>query len=121
MRRRMKENGDRPCGVDDGTGIGATYPQRQVDNPLPLLDEDSVCLGIGGSQCAPVLGDWLGKRELNLSPTCRWWVAAVVFPLSARKSSWTLRSLALAAVVILLDSCSFLQEFKSFFCFESLV
>lgn len=80
MRRRIRANGDRPCDVDDGTGIGKTYPQRQVGNPLVLLDEGSVCLDGGRGQCAPVLGDWDGRREFSLYRLAGVWNGDYRFP-----------------------------------------
>jgi|GEM_PF-2886224 len=67
MKRRIRANGDRPCDLDDGLGIGEKFPQRQVANPLPLLDESAVCLDNNGDECAPVLGRWNSKRKLSLN------------------------------------------------------
>lgn len=80
MKRRIKENGDRPCDVDDGTGIGYKFPDRQRGNPLVLLDEDSVCLVADGRQCAPVLRKWRGERELDLHPLAGDWRGSCRFP-----------------------------------------
>lgn len=80
MRRRIKKNGDRPCDLDDGLGIGEKFPQRQIANPLPLLNQSAVCLGYLGYLCAPVLRRWLGERELGLDPLAGYWRGDVRFP-----------------------------------------
>lgn len=80
MKRRIRANGDRSCDLDDGLGIGETFPQRQLANPLPLLDESAVCLDLSGYQCAPVLYDWNGERKLNLHPLAGDWHRYYRFP-----------------------------------------
>jgi len=80
MRWRIRANGDRPCDVDDGTGIGKTYPQRQIGNSLVLLDEAAVCLGDDRGQCAPVLDYWDGRREFRLRRLAGGWSGRCRFP-----------------------------------------
>jgi hypothetical protein len=80
MKRRMTENGDKPCDIDDGTGIGKTFPQRQVANPLPLLDGGSVCLDDRRDQCAPVLNYWGALREFRLDRLAGDWDGNCRFP-----------------------------------------
>ncbi len=80
MRQRIRANGDRPGDVDDGTGIGKTFAQRQVGNPLVLLDEDSVCLDGYGNQCAPVLNRWDRKRKFDLRRLAGGWRGGYRFP-----------------------------------------
>jgi hypothetical protein len=80
MKRRIRANGDRPCDLDDGLGIGQTFPPRQVANPLPLLDESAVCADAHGCQCAPVLSYWFGKRKLRLELLAGGWFDCCRFP-----------------------------------------
>lgn len=80
MKRRMKETGDRPCDLDDGTGIGYKFPERQRQNPLVLLDEASVCLDDIARQCAPVLSHWSRERELDLLQLAGDWDDYYRFP-----------------------------------------
>lgn len=80
MKRRIRENGDRPCDLDDGLGIGEIFPKRQVVNPLPLLNETAVCLGSDRDECAPVLYYWGGTRKLDLSLLAGDWDRGYRFP-----------------------------------------
>jgi len=80
MRRRIRANGDRPSDVDDGTGIGKIFPERQVGNPLVLLDEGSVCLDDLRNQCAPVLNYWDRKRKFCLILLAGDWDVSCRFP-----------------------------------------
>jgi len=77
---RVRANGDRPCDLDDGLGIGETFPECQVANPLPLLDESAVCLDGSGGRCAPVLGRWYDGRGLVLSQLAGVWLRHCRFP-----------------------------------------
>jgi hypothetical protein len=85
MIRRIREDGKRPCDVDDGLGIGITYPQRQVLNPLAFLDESAVCLGHDGSLCVPVLNTLKGKRGFALGPQAGDWPNNFRFPAVSRE------------------------------------
>jgi hypothetical protein len=82
MKRRMKENNDRPCDVDDGTGIGKTFPESHSYYALPLLDDGSVCLRDNSDRCAPVLIGWNGEqaRKLDLLPMGGTWSDRYRFP-----------------------------------------
>ncbi len=80
MRRRIRANGDRPGDVDDGAGIGKTFPQRQEGNPLVLLDEGAVCLDDNDNQCAPVLAYWVRKRKFSLTRLAGDWNDFYRFP-----------------------------------------
>lgn len=80
MERRIKQNGDRPCCLDDALGVGYKFPDRQRKNPLVCLGEDSVCLDDGGNECAPVLDEWDGRRGLDLNPLVGGWSGRYRFP-----------------------------------------
>jgi hypothetical protein len=80
MRKRIKNAGDRPCDIDDGTGIGKIYPQRQVINPLPLLDEGQEYHDLKGYQSIPVLCLAGNKRALDLFRSTVGWLGRYLFP-----------------------------------------
>lgn len=74
MKRRIRANGDTPASADDAFEVGYTFPERQRKNPILFLDENSVCVGGFGSQCAPVLSEWSDRRGLLLLPLAGDWL-----------------------------------------------
>ena len=83
MIRRMRQNKDRPAGVDDALEFGYEFPSRQLRNPIVFLDPDSFYLtdkgDLGDRPAATMLCGGIGWggpdrptwRTLSLGATVR--------------------------------------------------
>jgi len=66
MIRRMTENQDRPAVLDDALELGYKFPERQRQNPIVFLGEETLWRYPDGDRRVPVLGRWGGGRQLDL-------------------------------------------------------
>ena len=60
----MKADDCRPAVLDDALAMGIQFPNRQRQNPIVFLG--TIWSGAGGGRLVPVLGVWIGLRELHL-------------------------------------------------------